>query len=56
MVSLVGAFQPLMVFGLGVLLTLLAPGFAREDLSRRRVVQKLVAMAIVGVGTVLLHR
>jgi drug/metabolite transporter (DMT)-like permease len=56
MVSLVGAFQPLMVFGLGVLLTFVAPRFAHEDLSRRRVVQKLVAMAIVAAGTVLLHR
>jgi drug/metabolite transporter (DMT)-like permease len=55
MVSLVGAFQPLMVFGLGVLLTFVAPRFVHEDLSRRRVVQKLVAMAIVAVGTVLLH-
>ena len=56
MVSVLSGFQPLMVFLIGVFLTLVAPRLGREDLSRRTVVQKLVAMAAMLVGTWLLVR
>jgi len=56
LVSVVAGTQPVMVFLLGVVLTLALPHVGREDLSRRRVVQKLVAMACVLVGTYLLYR
>jgi drug/metabolite transporter (DMT)-like permease len=55
LVSVVAGFQPLMVFLLGWGLTTLVPGIARERLSRRQVVQKLVAMGLVLAGTFLLH-
>ena len=45
-----------MVFALGVILTLVAPKVAKEDLSRKRVVQKLVAMASMLAGIWLLAR
>jgi drug/metabolite transporter (DMT)-like permease len=56
LVSVMSGFQPLMVFLIGVLLTLALPRIGREDLSRGRVVQKLLAMACMLAGTVLLHR
>jgi drug/metabolite transporter (DMT)-like permease len=56
LVSVMSGFQPLIVFVLGAALTLLPPRIGREDLSRGRVVQKLVAMAIMLLGTYLLHR
>lgn len=56
LVSVLGGFQPLMVFVLGALLTWLAPSIGREDLSRAAVARKLVAMAAIVAGTWLLER
>jgi drug/metabolite transporter (DMT)-like permease len=56
LVSVLSGFQPMMVFLIGALLTLALPRLGREDLSGRQVAQKLAAMAIILVGTWLLHR
>ena len=56
LVTVVAGVQPAMVFAIGVVLTLAWPRVGREDLSARRVAQKLVAIAAVVTGTVLLHR
>jgi drug/metabolite transporter (DMT)-like permease len=56
LVSVLSGFQPMMVFAIGVLLTLALPRVGREDLSRKRVVQKLAAMAGMLLGTYLLNR
>lgn len=54
LVLLVNAYQPLFVFAIGVILTLFFPKLGAESLTIRNVSQKLVAIAIVGIGTYLL--
>ena len=56
LVSVMSGFQPLMVFLIGVFLTLALPRLGRESLSRKQVAQKLAAMAAMLLGTFLLHR
>jgi drug/metabolite transporter (DMT)-like permease len=46
-------FQPLFVFALGVFLTLLAPAFVKEDLRKRVLAQKFLAILIMGAGLLL---
>lgn len=54
LVLLVNAYQPLFVFAIGVILTLFFPKLGAESLTIRNISQKLVAIAIVGIGTYLL--
>lgn len=46
-------FQPLFVFALGVFLTLLAPSLVKEDISKRTLLQKCLAILIMGAGLLL---
>lgn len=48
------AFQPLIVFVGGLVLTLLLPRFVKESVEKKDVVQKIVAITIMVVGTILL--
>lgn len=54
LVSLVGGFQPAILLGMGVLITLLFPRFGQESLLRRHIMQKLCAILIIFCGTFLL--
>lgn len=54
LVLLMNAYQPLFVFAIGVILTLFFPKLGAESLTIRNISQKLVAIAIVGIGTYLL--
>ena len=56
LVWVVNGFQPLIVFLYGVIITVFLPRFGKEDISRRVVVQKLSAMAVMLVGIYLLFR
>jgi drug/metabolite transporter (DMT)-like permease len=56
MVSVMSGFQPMMVFLIGVFLTLAFPRLGKENLSRKLVIQKVAAMVVMLVGTFLLHR
>ncbi len=55
LVLLVEAFQPICVFFLGIIITLLLPFFAKEDLSRKIIFQKLFAIVIILVGSYFLY-
>jgi drug/metabolite transporter (DMT)-like permease len=54
LVLLVNAYQPLMVFAIGILLTAFIPKLGTESIKLRHVVQKVLAMGIVIFGTWLL--
>lgn len=54
LVLLVNAYQPLFVFIIGVLLTILLPRLGAESLKLRHIAQKLCAIIIMGIGTYLL--
>ena len=56
LVQAVGSTTTLFVFVIGVLLTLVAPGISREDLSAREFAQKGVAAVLVAIGVALVSR
>ncbi|MGN6150273.1 MAG: EamA family transporter [Rhizomicrobium sp.] len=56
LVSAIGGTTSLFVFGFGVLISLFAPKFGREDLSRGSLIQKAIAVVLVGVGVTLIGR
>lgn len=56
LVLVVNSFQPLFVFILGILLTLLLPRVATESLDRRKMLQKGVGIGLMLVGGYLISR
>lgn len=54
LVLTVNAYQPLLVFIIGMVLTVLFPHLGTESIKLRHVMQKVLAMGIVGLGTWLL--
>jgi drug/metabolite transporter (DMT)-like permease len=56
LVLLVNSFQPLFVFALGIVLTLLLPRVAKESLSRIKILQKGVGIGLMLVGGYLISR
>ncbi|MBX4209346.1 EamA family transporter [Candidatus Parcubacteria bacterium] len=56
LVWVVNGFQPFIVFIYGVILTLFMPRFGKEDISKRVVIQKLSAMAVMLVGICFLFK
>ena len=51
LVLLVNAFQPIVVLALGLVLTLLLPRLVSESLTRRQLVQKVIGVLLVVLGT-----
>ena len=56
LVLVVNSFQPLFVFMLGIVLTLLFPRVAEESLDRRKMLQKGVGIGLMLVGGYLISR
>lgn len=55
LVMVVNGFQPIFVFAIGIILTLFFPKLGRESLSKRDLVQKILAIGIIALGTILLN-
>lgn len=55
LVSLVSSYQPLFVFIIGILITVFFPRIGEEDISRRSLIQKGLAIVIVIFGTYLIY-
>lgn len=51
LVLLAGAFQPVFVLIIGILLTVFFPRISKESLSRNHVIQKIVAIGLIMIGT-----
>lgn len=56
LVSLVGGFQPVILLGMGILITVFFPKFGQESLLRRHILQKMGAILIIIGGTFLLFK
>jgi drug/metabolite transporter (DMT)-like permease len=56
MVLVVNSFQPLFVFALGIVLTLLLPGVGKESLDRRKLLQKGGGTGLMLMGGYLISR
>ena len=54
LILLLNAFQPIFVMAIGVGLAIFFPKFATEKATRHQVIQRLVAIAVTGVGTYIL--
>lgn len=55
LVTLVGAYMPLMVFLMGLFFTFVMPKFIKEKFSRKHFLYKLLAIGIVVFGSILLY-
>lgn len=51
LVLLAGAFQPVFVLMIGVILTIFFPQISKESLSRNHVIQKVIAISLIMLGT-----
>jgi drug/metabolite transporter (DMT)-like permease len=51
LISLISGYQPLFVFIIGIVITVFLPKIGEEDISRRALIQKGVAIFIVILGT-----
>ena len=56
LVSAISGTTTLFVFGFGILLTIFLPQFAREDLSRRNLLQKGLAAVLVAIGVMFANK
>lgn len=54
LVLLVNSYQPIFVFIIGIVLTLFLPKLGIESIKLRHVVQKILALIVMGLGTYLL--
>ena len=52
---IVNGFQPLFVFGYGVILTLFLPKIVKEDIGRKSLIQKILAILVMFIGTYFLN-
>ena len=55
LVWIVNGSQPFFVFIFGIILTLLFPKFAKEDLSKKVLLQKIIAIFVMFVGGVIIN-
>lgn len=55
LVLTIDAYQPILVFAIGIFLTIFAPSLARETISLRHILHKSVAIAIAVLGTILMQ-
>lgn len=55
MVLMVESFQPIFVFLLGIMITIFIPTFGKEDLSRKMMIRKIWAIAIILIGSSMLY-
>ena len=55
LVIVMDSYQPVLVFGLGILFTLFVPSLAREKLSLKHVLHKTTAIFIAVLGTLLMQ-
>ncbi len=55
LVLLVNSLQPMIVFILGVLLTLFLPKIIKEEIDKNVLIQKIIAILVISAGTYLLY-
>jgi drug/metabolite transporter (DMT)-like permease len=55
LVMLVNSYQPVFVFIEGIIITLLLPKIATEKLTREHLVQKIVSITVIVIGSALLY-
>jgi len=56
MVWIINGLQPVFVFVFGIILTLVLPKISREDISKKTLIQRMIAIAVITVGVYLINR
>jgi drug/metabolite transporter (DMT)-like permease len=56
MVWIINGLQPVFVFVFGIILTLLFPKISKEDISKKTLIQRILAIAVITVGVYLINR
>jgi drug/metabolite transporter (DMT)-like permease len=56
MVWIINGLQPLFVFVFGILLTVLFPKISKEDISRKTLIQRIIAIGVITVGVYLINK
>ncbi len=55
LIYVVNSFQPVFVFVLGIILTILIPNIINESMERRRVIQKVLTISVMTLGLLMLY-
>jgi len=56
LVWIINGLQPLFVFLFGIILTVLLPKISKEDITRRTLIQRMVAIAVITIGVYLINK
>lgn len=56
MVWIINGLQPVFVFFFGIFLTLLFPKISQEDISKKTLIQRIVAIAVITIGVYLINK
>jgi transporter family protein len=56
LVWIINGLQPLFVFIFGILLTIFSPKISKEDISKKTLIQRIIAIIIITIGTYLVNR
>jgi drug/metabolite transporter (DMT)-like permease len=56
LVWIINGLQPLFVFIFGILLTIFFPKISKEDISKKTLIQRIIAIIIITIGTYLVNR
>ena len=56
MVWIINGLQPVFVFLFGIVLTLLLPKISQEDISKKTLIQRIIAIAVITIGVYLINR
>lgn len=56
MVWIINGLQPVFVFIFGILLTMLLPKISKEDISKKTLIQRIIAIVVITIGVYLINR
>jgi hypothetical protein len=55
-VSVLNGFQPLFLFIYGLIITIFLPSLGKENISRKQIIHKIIAIIVIFVGTFILFK
>ena len=56
LVWIINGLQPLFVFVFGILLTVLFPKISKEDISKKTLIQRIIAIAVITIGAYMVNK
>ena len=56
LVWIINGLQPFFVFVFGILLTIFLPKISKEDISKKTLIQRIIAIAVIAIGTYMVNK